>query len=207
MKGDFILSLLTALFKDADGKLILWRLIGIIIVCSGAFLWYARLEMFNLYKETRFDAYTQAIKSAREKNYLHAAEEQLEIVHVSSGSEFSGVIEFRPKGLNYFFDLIAYEGILPEELNSKNLGGYPIDKTTEEYNLHINGEYYVSNEIFRLPTRDQIQGKHLFSCPIFNLDNEYSGSIFMMWSEKPVYAYRRLNFICGEAARTLGRAK
>lgn len=205
--GDFVIKLLDVIFKDASGKLILWRLITTIIVLLGIGGWYARTELLNAYKETRYDAYLQVQEKERIEKFDKAVKEQLQIVHISSGAEFSGITEFRPKNKNFFFDLIAYEGTLPEELNPRNLGGYPVDKTSEEYILHSNGKYYTSTETFRLPTKSKIEGKYLLSCPYFNLDNGYAGSIFMMFNGKPVIDDDRLNMICSQASRALGRTK
>lgn len=206
--GNLLITLLSTVFKDADGKLILWRLLATVIICIGAFFWYARTELFNLYRDTRYEAYLEVQANERENKFLKTVQEQLQIVHISSGAEFSGVTEFRPKNRNFFFDLIEFEGKLPDELNPNNLGGYPIDKTSEEYIKHSNGEYYVSDTTFRLPTRSQLEHKHVFSCPYFNLDNVYSGSIFMMWDKDQVrLPDDRLNLICSSASRTLGRTK
>lgn len=207
MDKGFFLSLLDTLFKDADGKLILWRLLSIGVLGIGCFLYVARNEFLELYKNTRYEAYQQVQKQERELKFEKAVVDQLQIAHVSSEAEFSGITEFRPVGLNYFFDLIAYEGKLPEELNSKNLGGWPVDKTSEEYIEHMNGHYYTTTEHFRLPTRNKIENKWLFSCPYYNLNNNYAGSIFMMWPEKPVISEDRLNIICSQASRTIGRTK
>ena len=116
---------------------------------------------------------------------------------------------FRPKNLNYFVDIIAYEGKLPSTISEKSLGGYPVDKTMDEYTVHLNGRHYYSDSKFAfLPTKKPTpEINYMYSCPYFNLDNIYAGTITMYWYRNDHISNDRLESICSQAARILGRAK
>lgn len=208
---DILFGVLDRLFKDnASGKLLFSRVVVVIILFVLAFIWYKSDYLAQTYVESSYEKYTELLNKEKDLKFDNTALEQLQIVHVSSGSDFSAVFNFRPKNLNYFVDLIAYEGKLPSTLDPKNLGGYPIDKTTPEYSTHLTGRYFWSEKEFVfLPTKKKPQEiTYMFSCPYFNLDNVYSGTVEMYWYDGRVpMEHDRLTSICGQAVRALGRAR
>ena len=185
------------------------KLIFIIILFSMAIVWYKWDDVFSVLKTSSTTIDSQAVEIERAKKFESASQEQLDVIHLSTGADFSAIFVFRPKNINYFVDIIAYEGRLPYEVDPKNLGGYPIDKTSEEYNKHINGLYYISTVASPyLPTKEYVEVAYTFSCPYFNLENYYSGSILMEWyKKKPVVTDTRLMVVCNQAARILGRIR
>lgn len=208
---DILFGVLDRLFKDnASGKVLASRVAVVIILFIMGLIWAKGDAVLAAYKESSYETYAQIIQQERDAKFETSALEQLQIVHVSSGSDFSAIYSFRPKNLNYFVDLIAYEGRLPSTVNEKNLGGFPVDKTSQEYSTHLNGTYFsTKNEFVFLPTKKK-EGElqYMFSCPYFNLDNVYSGTVSMYWYDKaPAMGETRLNAICQQAARTLGRAR
>lgn len=207
--NDFLFGILDRLFKDASGKILFSRLLSLVVIFLMAIVWYKGESIASLYKETKYESYAKIVQQDRDSKFESAALEQLQIVHVSSNADFSAVYSFRPKNLNYFFDLIAYEGKLPQVVSEKNLAGFPVDKTSNEYSTHLRGAYFNSSEDFTfLPTKKRNEEvKYMFSCPYFNLDNVYAGTVSMYWYSKPNVNEDRLAAICGQAARTLGRAR
>lgn len=185
------------------------KLIFIIILFSMTIVWYKWDDVFSVLKTSSTTIDSQAMEIERAKKFESASQEQLDVIHLSTGADFSAIFVFRPKNINYFVDIIAYEGRLPYEVDPKNLGGYPIDKTSEEYNKHINGLYYISTVASPyLPTKEYVEVAYTFSCPYFNLENYYSGSILMEWyKKKPVVTDTRLMVVCNQAARILGRIR
>lgn len=208
---DILFGVLDRLFKDnASGKVLFSRVLVVIILFALVFVWYKSESLMAAYVDSTYEKYDKLIESDRNAKFDNTALEQLQIVHISSGADFSAVYNFRPKNLNYFVDLIAYEGQLPSTLNPKNLGGYPIDKTTAEYSTHLSGRYFWSEKEFVfLPTKKKPpEISYMFSCPYFNLDNVYSGTVEMYWfNKRPALGTDRLTSICGQAVRALGRAK
>lgn len=198
----FIMAVKT--WKQLFIKLVLIVTIFIMFVT-----WYKWDDLFSVWKTSSsvIDVPTMEIEKA--KKFESASIEQLNIVHSTTGADFSAIFGFRPKNVNYFVDIIAYEGKLPQQIDPKNLGGYPIDKTSEEYNRHINGLYYISDIASPyLPTKDLVPVAYTFSCPYFNLENYYSGSILMEWYiQKPEVTDTKLMIVCNQAARILGRIR
>ena len=184
------------------------KLILIIFLFLMVIIWYKWDDVFSIWK-TSATVDVASMELERSKKFESASIEQLKIIHLSSGADFSAIFVFRPKNINYFVDIIAYEGRLPYEVDPKNLGGYPIDKTSEEYNKHINGLYHIAKTPSPfLPTKEYVEVVYTFSCPYFNLDNYYSGSILMEWyKKKPEISDIRLMVVCNQAARILGRIR
>lgn len=186
------------------------KLLFIITLFVMAIIWYKWDDVFSAWKHVPTAVIDlQALEVEKAKKFDAAAEEQLSIVHLTTGADFSAVFAFRPKNQNYFVDVIAYQGKLPQALDPKNLGGFPIDKTSEEYNAQINGLPYISTVASAyLPTKEVIPVMYTYSCPYFNLENYYSGSVLMEWyKKKPDLTDTRLMIVCGQAARTLGRIR
>ena len=207
---DFIFGLLDRIFKDgATGKVMASRVMVIIVLFIMALIWFKGESWAHIYKQSRFETYAEVISVDKDKRFESTALEQLQIVHVSSNADFSAVYNFRPKNFNYFVDMSAYEGKLPDTIDPKNLGGFPIDKTSEEYQKHLTGANYISKTDFvYLPTvYDENSIKFMYSCPYFNLDNVYSGTVAMYWYVNPKYAESRLQAICGQASRAIGRTR
>lgn len=208
---DILFGVLDRLFKDnASGKVLFSRVFVVIILFALTFVWYKSDSLLTAYVNSTYEKYDSIVQRDRDTKFVNTAIEQLQIVHVSSGSDFSAVYAFRPKNLNYFVDLVAYEGQLPSTIDPKNLGGYPIDKTTPEYSTHVSGRYFWSEKEFVfLPTKKvPPEITYMFSCPYFNLDNVYSGTVEMYWyNSRPIIGTERLTSICGQAVRALGRSK
>ncbi|ARW58231.1 holin lysis mediator [Serratia phage X20] len=207
---DILFGVLDRLFKDnATGRVLASRVLTVVILFILCLIWYKGDTFMETYKQSRYETYAKVLQQDRDVKFDSSALEQLQIVHVSSGADFSAVYSFRPKNLNYFVDLVAYEGRLPISVNEKNLGGYPVDKTSGEYSTHLSGAAFSSNnEFIFLPTKKKdTELQYMFSCPYFNLDNVYSGTVSMYWYQPPILSETRLNAICQQAARTLGRAR
>lgn len=206
---DFIFGLLDRIFKNADGSVMAARVAVLVVLFIMALIWFKGEAWAQIYKQSRFETYAEIISIDKDKRFDTTVLEQLQIVHVSSNADFSAVYNFRPKNFNYFVDMTAYEGKLPETIDPKNLGGFPIDKTSEEYQKHLAGANYESsvNFVYLPTTQDENSIKFMYSCPYFNLDNVYSGAVAMYWYETPKYSKERLQTICGQASRAIGRTR
>ncbi|USL85758.1 holin [Enterobacter phage fGh-Ecl01] len=208
--SDILFGVLDRLFKDnATGRVLASRVVALVVVFILSLTWYRLDSIMQVWKESRYETYTKVLQQDKEAKFEASALEQLQIAHVSSNADFSAIYSFRPRNLNYFVDLIAYEGRLPSTVNEKNLGGFPVDKTSNEYSAHLRGAHFSSEDEFVfLPTKKKDgELKYMYSCPYFNLDNVYAGTVSMYWYSKPLLNENRLAAICSQAARTLGRAK
>lgn len=206
---DFIFGLLDRIFKDATGKILAGRVLTIIVLFVLFMIWSKGEDYMQMYRDSSFENYASIIQKEKEKKFDSVVQEQLQIAHVASGADFSSIYVFRPKNLNYFVDMTIYEGKLPESLDARNLGGYPIDKTSEEYSRHLAGLPYESHENFTyLPTTKENKGvNYMYSCPYFNSNNVYSGTISLYWFKEPKFTKERLFTVCNQAARVIGRAR
>jgi hypothetical protein len=207
---DFIFGLLDILFKDgATGKLLASRVAALFAVFIMIMIWVKSDAIGKMYVDASFEKYAHALQVERNKRFDLTIQEQIQSVHVATGSDFSGVYVFRPKNLNYFVDLEVYEGKIPESVDPKNLGGFPVDKTSNEYMAHLAGRSFDSETEFAyLPSTEDNKGlAYMYSCPYFNLDNIYSGSVAMYWYGKPHITKKRLESICNQAARAIGRTR
>lgn len=208
--ADVLFRLLDILFKDANGKILATRVATLIIIFIMSIIWVKGDSVLKYYKESSYESYETLIEEEREKEFKLAIKEQLKIVHTASGADFSVVYVFRPKNANYFVDVETYEGTIPYSIDPKNMGGFPIDKTSTEYMEHIAGrEFMTSTEFVFLPTNDENKGvSYMYSCPYYNMDNVYSGAISMYWiDDLPSVPSQRLETICAQAARVIGRAR
>ncbi|URY13899.1 holin [Shigella phage ESh27] len=209
--SDILFGLLDRIFKDnASGNILISRVAVVVLLFLMALIWYKGNIFMDYYVRSKYDTYTEVIQKERNTRFESAALEQLQIVHVTSRADFSSVYSFRPKNLNYFVDLIAYEGKLPSTVTEKSMGGFPVDKTTAEYSVHLSGLHFTSKTDFAfLPTKSKTpELAYMYSCPYFNLDNIYAGTVSMYWYKgSDVLNEERLAAICNQAARILGRAK
>lgn len=205
----FLSDVLGMIFNSSSVPMMFAKTAIVLFVFAAGMIWFKWDSLVQAYTDTRYEAFIVKTNDMKDKIFDEKAAEQLQIVHATSNADFSAVYALRPRDFNYFVDMVAYEGELPSVVNSKNLGGFPVDKTSDEYQAHVNGRMFTSNhEFVFLPTKKQVDDyTYGFSCPYFNLDNIYSGSVSMMWHMKPDIAYSRLESICGQAARTLGRIR
>lgn len=208
---DLLFGLLDRLFKDnATGKVLASRVAVVVLLFLMGFMWVKGDAFMEAYKNSKFEEYHAMVQKEKDKKFDVVIQEQLQLVHISSGADFSAVYVFRPKNLNYFVDLEVYEGKIPESVDPKNMGGFPVDKTSDEYLAHLSGRPFTSKDFFvYLPTTEDVKKvNYMYSCPYFNLDNIYSGTITMYWEKtEPQIAKKQLDSICNQAARAIGRAK
>ncbi|QUL77479.1 holin [Escherichia phage UPEC07] len=207
---DLLFGLLDRIFKDnATGKVVFSRVLVIVLLFLMVVIWYKGDAILDAYRDASYASYTEMIRQDQDNRFKIAAIEQIQIVHSSSGADFTAIYSFRPTNLNYFVDMVGYEGILPDTVDEKNLGGFPIDKTSAEYLAGVNGNYFESStESVFLPTKKKSSFSYMFSCPFFNLENVYAGTVSLYWyKQKPILGFDRLSAMCGQAGRTLGRTR
>lgn len=205
----FASNVLSMIFNSTSTGQMFGKMLIVIILFLTCILWFKWESIAATYVESRYETFTQMEQEKKDRKFEATAIEQLAIVHSTSGADFSAVYSLRPTNMNYFVDLVAYEGRLPEVVDPKNMGGFPVDKTSDEYVAHLNGRYFSStHEFVFIPSKKKVTDySYLFSCPFFNLDNAYAGSISLMWEIKPDIEYSRLESLCGQSGRILGRIR
>lgn len=207
-RAGILMEILDRLFKDAvTGEIVFYRAILLILVFILGFSWYNKDEIFKVYRDTRFQNYQEILQAERDRKFEVATQEQLQIAHVSSRADFSVVFSFRPRNLNYFVDMVATEGKTPMDLVDMEKGGYPINKTSNEYMVHMSGRHFSNYKDFAFLPAGHNEFEYMYSCPIVNLDNVYAGAVSMFWRKKPVTNENKLFVICNQAERLLSRAR
>ncbi|WJZ28152.1 holin [Serratia phage 92A1] len=205
----FLSDVLGMIFNSTSTGQMFGKTVIVLILFLSCFAWLKWDALSKLYVDSRYETFMHMEQEKKNIKFIAAAQEQLAIVHSTSGADFSAVYSLRPTNMNYFVDLVAFEGRLPEAIDPKNMGGFPVDKTSEEYVAHLNGRYFSSTHDFVfIPSKKKVTDyAYIFSCPFFNLDNAYAGSISLMWGEKPDIQYSRLESLCGQSGRILGRIR
>ncbi|QPI13858.1 holin lysis mediator [Serratia phage 4S] len=205
----FLSNILSLIFDSQSTAQMFAKTAIVIVLFFGCFVWLKWDSISQTYTNSRYEAFQQLETEKKNKKFEIAAAEQISIVHSTSGADFSAVYSLRPTNHNYFVDMVAYEGRLPEVIDPKVLGGYPVDKTSEEYVAHLNGRYFNSTSEFKfIPSKKKVTEYHfMFSCPYFSLDNYYAGSISLMWEQRPNIELSRLESLCGQSGRILGRIR
>ena len=95
---DILFGVLDRLFKDnATGRVLASRVLTVIILFILSLIWYRGDAFMQTYKESRYDTYSEVLHKDRDVKFETSALEQLQIVHVSSGADFSAIYSFRPK--------------------------------------------------------------------------------------------------------------
>lgn len=207
-RAGILMEILDRLFKDAvTGEIVFYRAILLILVFILGFSWYNKDEIFKVYRDTRFQNYQEILQAERDRKFEVATQEQLQIAHVSSRADFSVVFSFRPRNLNYFVDMVATEGKTPADLVDMEKGGYPINKTSNEYMVHLSGRHFSNYKDFAFLPAGHNEFEYMYSCPIVNMDNVYAGAVSMFWRKKPVMNENKLFIICNQAERLLSRAR
>lgn len=207
-RAGILMEILDRLFKDAvTGEIVFYRAILLILVFVLGFSWYNKDEIFKVYRDTRFQNYQEILQVERDRKFEVATQEQLQIAHVSSRADFSVVFSFRPRNLNYFVDMVATEGKTPTDLVDMEKGGYPINKTSNEYMVHMSGRHFSNYKDFAFLPAGHNEFEYMYSCPIVNMDNVYAGAVSMFWRKKPVMNENKLFIICNQTERLLSRAR
>lgn len=208
---ELVFGLFDRLTVAKDGRSRLFNLLSLMMIFFIAFTVYQWDEIKHLYQETRFEFYIEAVEFERNKNYLTTVQQQLQILYINSKADLTVVYEYYPPNQHFFYNVIFFEGALPEGKRIEDVQAVPIDKTSEEYMTHLNGLPFMSDTKFKFfpdELRDAFQ--YVYSCPIFNLNNVYAGNISMVWYNKPdldEQDYKDLHTMCFQSSRVLGRSK
>lgn len=208
---ELIFGIIDRLITAKDGSSRAYNIIVMLIIFFIGFTAYQWEDLRELYKETKYEVYQKDLEAIRSQAFMSMAQQQLQILYVNSRADLVLIYEYYPPNQHFFFNTLFYEGKLPDGIGIEEIQDLPIDKTTIEYISHLSGLPYESDSNFNfLPKSLSHDFKYVFSCPIFNLDNVYSGSVAMIWYEDPQFSEERkedIHSLCFHSTRVLGRAK
>ncbi|MBF84546.1 MAG: hypothetical protein CL489_08735 [Acidobacteria bacterium] len=208
-------ELLSQLLSGDRPKVLLTRMFIAIVLVFVFIVWTSHKQIIQGIFDSRVDTVYQEIKQKRQEKYNTVVKEQVQSAYALINPDSVMVLEYRPININEYLDIVAFEGELPNRMSSNDLYGMAVSKVTPEYQSHVLGSPYSeegSNGIVH--TSRQMQAAYRYSCPVFNLNNIYSGMVVYMWYDSLPYTEsgkadfkRRIMIYCNQNARTIGRAK
>lgn len=202
-----IMALIDKILNDTnrDFRVFIFRLITIGAIALGVFAYTYRAELISLYNKSSISSYTEMIKQTNETKFKDTAKEQLVVIHMITKSDFSTVLAFTPRNVNNFVEMISTEGRMPMEIIQYKNYSYAVNSTSEEYKNHIYGKSFLGDKSAYLPKFKDLP--YVYSCPYFNMDNTYSGTISVFWKDPSNIPKENLDIICQQSARLLGRIR
>lgn len=209
---ELIFGIVDRLISAGDLKTRIYNMVAMLVIFLMVFTAYQWEDLRSFVIEAKYDSFREALVLEREERFEIVVQQQVQILHINTKADLTLVYEYYPPQQYLFFNALFYDGKLPGELyDVSRIEELPIDKTSSEYKTHVSGNSFISSEEFSFfPSDLNDSFGFIFSCPIFNLDNVYSGNISMLWYENPEYNKEKLesiDFMCTQSARFLGRAK
>lgn len=190
-----------------------------LVIVIGVFMIYKGHIIKDYFVESKYETYLENELINLETNLPNVSNQALQIVKLSSGADLVLFNRYKPKESRTFYDIFSYEGTFPSEINFSSVeNNNPINKTTAEYNNHLAGLPYSDDDgdsSFMPFSLDE--DSVAFSCPVFDLNNLYAGSIVMVWygakeldlkmtSLEKNSSDEKLFSICNHGSRIIGRS-
>lgn len=220
-KFNLLASLLALLQDIKDPKVLLLRLISVFILLLSYLLITNQSTFFEFTKNFSRNTVIEQVQAERAAVYPRVAKEKAAILYVQANSDAVFIAEYTPKVINNYQDIIAWEGRI--NVNPSALLKAVLDKSSTTYQNHLVGRNeaivfedtpirgtFVTNGL----EYTKIGISYMYTCPIFNQANSYSGYVGIAWAELPyedktekaqLEAY--LERVCNPQARALGRSK
>lgn len=225
MNKEFLWNAIVAIFQDIkDPKTFLIRALTMFIAMLGYLIVSNEGEIVNYAKNFSRENILAEAKKEAEQNYTIIAKDKAATLYVQSKSDLVTVVGYRPKFVNDFADVVAAEGNV--KIGQTKMTGSFIDRTSSTYQQHLLGKnvsydftedestwdntgFVTSGEVYV-----DMGISYIYTCPIFDLDNLYSGYIGIGYKEKPIHdditdeeIESFLSRLCAPQARALGRKK
>lgn len=218
-----LLACLYALLRDIkEPKTLLLRVISIFILLISYLIVANQSTFFDFAKNFSRSTIIEQVQSENVARYPRVAKEKASILYVQANSDAVFIAEYTPKFINNYQDIVAWEGRI--NADPSKLRKAVINKSSTTYQNHLIGR----NETILFDTLSPIRGefvtngleygalgvKYMYTCPIFNRANSYSGYIGIAWVNKPYEDEEEkalletyLERVCNPQARALGRYK
>ena len=217
-------TIFQSLFTDVkDPRTLLMRTLTMFVALLSYIVVENQSEILNFAKSFSRDTVIEQVQGQRVANYPKVAKEHATMLYTQSNADEVVVAEYRPKFVNNYQDLIAWEGKLGVDPNK--VINSVLEKGSVMYSYHIqakNFEYifeenpdWTSHEFVTSGSEFRNMGaEYIYTCPIFNMDNAYSGYVGLVYSEIPYTSEKEhlmlkeyLARVCEPHARALGRKK
>lgn len=224
LNKDVISSILDALFTHIkDAKSLALYSVTMFIALLSYLILANQVELISFAKNFSRTTIIEQLATERSMVFPKIAKERATMLYTQANADAVFIAEYKPKFVNNYQDIIAWEGGIA--INPTKLLNIVIDKTSSVYQQHVQGKnvaYDFSSDVswsadnFITSGKEyrDLNVKYLYTCPIFDLDNSYSGYIGIGYLDSPytdpaekkmIEAY--LDRICTPHARALGRKK
>lgn len=218
-----LLALLYSLLQDIkDPKTLLLRIVSIFILLISYLIVTNQSTFLDFAKNFSRSTVVEQVQAEKEAKFPRVAKEKASMLYVQANADAVFIAEYTPKFINNYQDIVAWEGKI--NVDPSKLWKAVVDRSSNTYQDHLVGRN--ASIIFddTRPVRGDFVTngkeyltlgiKYMYTCPIFNQANSYSGYIGIAWTEDP-YAdaaektqlEEYLERICNPQARALGRAK
>lgn len=214
---DFLFKVLDNLVGSDDSRA--FKIFLSLVIVSGVFMIYKGHIVKDYFVESKYETYLANEMVNLEKNLPQISNQALQIVKLSSGADLVLFNRYKPIETRSFYDVFSYEGTFPMEVDpDRTLKDNPINKTTTEYNFHLAGLPYTDKDGDSSFIPFRLDGDSVaFSCPVFDLNNLYAGSIVMVWFDTKDLEVKLTSFekqnndeklfsICNHGSRIIGRS-
>lgn len=204
-----------------DAKTLTLRMLAMLFGLLCYFLATNQTQIIDAIKNYGDSSTVEKIQKERVSKYPIIAKEKASFIYSLTGADFVGILEYEPVFQNNQADLIAYEGKTPIDLNVWQ--DLPLNKYSGAYTAHLAQSIYwgvleaksesivESEALISKKLLKSVGISYIYSCPIFNLSNSYSGAILVGWKDKPSgdidEIIKYVNGIVYPSARVLGRSK
>lgn len=164
----------------------------------------------SLTHQNSYGAYIAATEHEMDKRYNASLINQSQMIYSVVKPDMVGIFMYEPEDLHHFKKLVHYEGTLPEgksyeTFKTMTMG---VDKTSEEYQSHLNGIPYHTNVEDTNSTKwvdGAYTGHFDYTCPIYNSKASYIGVLVIHWDKYPSSFDEKKTYVaCTQSARLIG---
>lgn len=224
MNKDILALIMNALFANIkDAKSLALYALTLLISIIGFMLITSQGELISFAKNFSRNTVVEQVQAERVLAYPKIARERASMLYIQSSADAVFIAEYKPKFVNNYQDIVAWEGSVT--VNPSKMMNIVIDKTSSVYQQHVIGHnvsYKFSSDHSWSADNFITSGKeykdvgivYLYTCPIFDLDNSYSGYVGIGYTSIPYTNTEEegmleeyLERICDPHARALGRKK
>lgn len=206
--------LMRMLSEVKDPKTLFLRILTLTVFLLGYLLISSPDALIQVAKDFSREAVVETLEEERLAAAPTIAKERVGLIYGQVAADIVYVATYNPKQQNDYLKIIAREG---------EAGGPSFDmrqrlvirKSTKMYLNHLSSRNYIlgdesvnySELLFNSLRMQEVGIKYLFTCPIYSIDNIYSGHIGIGFKVKPlnVMSDSFLESICEPNARAIGR--
>lgn len=218
---DKFIQLASFLLQEAkDPASLLKRLLTLLVGLILYLVIMNTTEVIGFLKTFSTSAVLQDIKQQRINEFPNVAREKSMILFAQTRADAVYVVKYKPEAINDYQTIVAWEG--NAQLDRIDLMDKTVNKTSSLYRSHLDGfNYTVKGEVqasrysttASLPDLKNIKFDFVYTCPVYNLSNIYSGYIAIAWEQMPTGIEDMNGYtdylakLCSTQQRALGRAQ